>query len=81
MGEQSEPIKVLLIEDNYQYAKTIEKILLKEKTVLFEIKYADALSDGLETIEDQNIDLILLDLMLPDSEGIETFVKVNEKAP
>jgi len=72
-----EPIKVLLIEDNPGYAHLLREMLAEAKTSPFEMECADHLSIGLERLADGDIDVVLLDLSLPDSMGFDTFVKVN----
>jgi DNA-binding response OmpR family regulator len=61
-------MKILIIEDS----KMINKLLHKELTSLgFEVEQAHTLKEGWELIENNNFDLIILDLHLPDGEGIE----------
>lgn len=74
------PIKVLMIEDSAVHAQLIEGMLRKGKTRSFEVFARDHLQSGLERLEQGNIDVILLDLMLPDSEGLATFTSVHERA-
>ena len=47
----------------------------------FEIDWVTRLSEGLERLTEGGIDLVLLDLGLPDSRGLETFVKAYAQAP
>jgi len=61
-------MNILIIEDS----KMINKLLYKELTNLgFNVKQAYTLHEGWELIEQNNFDLIILDLHLPDGEGIE----------
>lgn len=66
--------RVLLIEDNPADSKLI-KSLLEEAKQTFAITAAGSLTSGLKQL-DQNWDVILLDLALPDSTGVETFQTV-----
>ena len=77
------PIKILLIEDSLTAARHTQKMLAKEKSAQFdvEIEYADRLSAGLEHIAKGGIDIVLLDLSLPDSDGLHTFTRVQTQAP
>ena len=45
-----------------------------------ELKSVDRLSVGLEHIAEGEIDVILLDLMLPDSHGLHTFREISNRA-
>ncbi len=74
-----EAINVLLIEDNPGDADLIADMLEHRKTI--ELVYADRLARGLEFLKIQSISLILLDLSLPDSLGMNTFCKVHLQVP
>ncbi|MCI0563042.1 MAG: response regulator [Nitrososphaera sp.] len=81
MGDQNKKIiKVLLIEDSAEDVRILQEVLAQELSGLFEVLHEGSLSKGLSRLEEGNIDLILLDLVLPDSRGIDTLVKVREKA-
>lgn len=71
--------KILLIEDNPGDARLIQEMLAEAKASTIEIECLDNLSDGLERLSRGGIDLVLLDLLLPDSQGIETFTSVYSK--
>ena len=63
-------IKVLLIEDNPGDARLIREELAGHR---IEVAHADRLGRGLELLAEGGVDVILLDLSLPDSHGFETF--------
>lgn len=77
----SENFKILLIEDDYASTVLMQEILSESREHSFELECFDRLSSGLERLEKGNIDLILLDLGLPDSKGFGTFAKVHSFAP
>jgi len=58
---------VLIIEDEPDIRKTIEYNLAKES---FNVLQASSISEGERAIKDQKIDVIILDLMLPDGSGL-----------
>ncbi len=72
---------ILLIEDKPGDARLIHFMLWEAPGKLFSVDHADRLSAGLERITAGGIDLILLDLHLPDSKGLATFLSVYEHAP
>jgi diguanylate cyclase (GGDEF)-like protein len=72
---------VLLIEDNAGDARLIREMLREEAGSPFDLRSVDRLSRGLEALSKQAASLVLLDLTLPDSHGIETFSKVYAHAP
>jgi len=75
------PIRVLLIEDNPGDAHLIRILLEEVENAAFEVERADRLSSGLERLARGGIDVILLDLSLPESQGLPTLLKTKEKAP
>ncbi|NJR22275.1 MAG: PAS domain S-box protein [Richelia sp. CSU_2_1] len=74
-------LKILLIEDNPQEAELIE-YLLSEISISQQVSVtkADRLREAQDLLEQENFDIILLDLSLPDSRGIETVARVQEYA-
>lgn len=75
------PLKILLIEDNPGDARLLQEMLVEIKDASFELEWVDELSTGLERLTEGDIDAILLDLSLPDSQGIATFTQVYTQAP
>jgi signal transduction histidine kinase len=75
------PIKVLLIEDNEEHVAFLRQLLASSESVQFELHTAGDVQHGVERLKDGGIQLILLDLTLPDSDGLETFLRVMEAAP
>lgn len=73
---ETKNIKVLLIEDNPGDARLIREHLTEVNSTNFEIILADRLLRGLEILNGDDIDIVLLDLSLPDSQGIDTFTKI-----
>lgn len=75
------PVRTLVIEDNTDYAQLVERKLNRAKNATFEIVCAGSLSEGFRQLETRDFDLVLLDLNLPDSEEIDTFVKLHHRFP
>jgi len=74
-------IKVLLIEDNPGDARLIREMLAEVETPKFDLEWVKRLSAGLERLDQGGIDALLLDLGLPDSQGLDTFTRVHAQAP
>ncbi|MBT5874873.1 MAG: response regulator [Candidatus Latescibacteria bacterium] len=74
-------ISVLLIEDNPIHARLIQNLLEESTTSVFDLNSADRLSTGIERLSGGNIDVVLLDLVLPDSQELETLERVRAAAP
>ena len=74
-------IKVLLIEDNPLDVRLIAIMLRDSAPGLFALEQVDRLEDGLRRLAAGDINVVLVDLSLPDSHGLETFSKVHAQAP
>ncbi|HVL37620.1 MAG TPA: EAL domain-containing protein [Burkholderiales bacterium] len=72
---------VLLIEDNPGDARLIREMLAEEAEAPFALHWAGRLSQGLARLREEPFALVLLDLSLPDSLGLETFTRVYAQAP
>jgi DNA-binding response OmpR family regulator len=73
-------LKVLLVEDDQEFADILKFRLSKEVNPRLEITCFPTLQQALGAVEERTWDLILLDLMLPDSSGIQTFTTMRSKA-
>ena len=71
------PINVLIVEDNPPDARFIKEMLNDSDNTDFEISFAVTLEEGINNLQDNNIDIILLDINLPDSQGLDTLKKFN----
>ncbi len=74
---ETKNIKILLIEDNPADARLITEMIWDTDAHTFEVKQVDRLSAGLELLSGEEFDVILLDLSLPDSRGMNTFDKIE----
>ncbi|WP_392535787.1 response regulator [Nostoc sp. C117] len=75
-----EYIKVLLVEDNPGDVFLLQEFLKEVNTVLVELMPVEQLSQALKQLEKEIFDVILLDLSLPDSQGLETFIIAHQQA-
>ena len=74
-------ICVLLLEDNSGDAYLVKQQLRQLDDFEFEIVEAQYLKDAIALLQERKFDAVLLDLMLPDSRGLETFFAVNKQTP
>jgi diguanylate cyclase (GGDEF)-like protein len=72
---------VLLIEDNPGDARLIQEMIGDEPEAPFVVHVVDRLANGLERLATDEIALVILDLSLPDSFGLDTFTKVYTHSP
>ena len=76
---------VLLIEDKLDNIKLLEDLLSKSqhtslaKGLTFLVTSATTLRESVQSLEAHTFDVILLDLDLPDSHGLNTLIKLREK--
>ena len=75
-----EAISLLLIEDNPGDARLIREMIGEAPGTKFELSIADRLSHGIESIARGDFDLVILDLSLPDAQGLECFLQAHRHA-
>lgn len=77
--DSPESVNILLIEDNPDDVAYVQQILTEEPGSPFHIESVVRLSDGLARLSKDGIDVVLLDLSLPDSRGVETLEKFHQQ--
>jgi signal transduction histidine kinase len=75
--------RVLLVEDNQGDAGLVRFALRAESggDYSFSAAHVVRLEDALETLREKPFDLVLLDLSLPDAQGLDTLARIREAAP
>lgn len=73
--------KVLLVEDNAGDARLMREYLNDPAGASFQLEHTTTLQSGLDRLAQGGLDLVLLDLSLPDSPMPETFQRVHACAP
>ena len=74
-------LNVLLIEDSPDYAELVQEWLSAAgDQVAFVLNWTDSLCAGLNRLSQGGVDVILLDLGLPDSEGMDTYLATRTNA-
>ncbi len=71
------PVRILLIEDNRGDARLLEQMLRDAQALRWELDWADSLEQGIARLQRGGVDLVMLDLDLPGSSGIETVLRVR----
>jgi DNA-binding response OmpR family regulator len=69
----------LLIEDNSGDAYLIEEHLEEFANFSYELSNVGTLKEGLNILKEQPFDVVLLDIVLPDSDGVNTFFRVHNQ--
>ena len=75
------PFKILLVEDDLISRTVLQKLLAKSSLPISEVKSAESLGGAFELLDNNHFDVVLLDLNLPDSESLDTLVRVTERHP
>lgn len=68
-------LSILLIEDDHAFVKLIVRFLTKES---HEVKHAISGEEGLKLFQEKTPDLVLLDMILPGMDGLETLRKLKK---
>jgi DNA-binding response OmpR family regulator len=69
-------LKILLVEDNEGDERLIRELLCEQKLISFNIDLATSLKESADKISKIKYDIILLDLGLPDSSGVDTLIRL-----
>lgn len=69
-------MNILLVEDNKAISKALKYNLEQNK---FNILIAETIKDALKLLKSENIDLIILDVTLPDGDGFELYKDIKDK--
>ena len=77
----SETLRILVVEDNPADADFIQEVLPETGPVSFQVEVVARLAAALTRLARPGIDLVLLDLGLPDSQGLSTFLKLRLAMP
>jgi PAS domain S-box-containing protein len=75
------PITILLVEDNPGDACLVRELLRGHDSLRAEIIHVQRLREAVEELSRSTVDVILLDLSLPDSQGLQTVSRMLEAAP
>ncbi len=74
-------VKILLIEDNLAEARLLQEFLKQAQTKEFSLVHVQRLRDAFSELSQQIYDVILLDLTLPDSQGLSSLPLLISHAP
>jgi signal transduction histidine kinase len=77
----SSPVVIGLVEDNPADARLIQEMLREPPVTPFRVEWWPRLDKALVNLAQAPVDVLLLDLGLPDSQGLSTFDRVYGMAP
>lgn len=79
---EKKALTVLLVEDSPDYAELVQDWLaVSRDDMSFVLNWTDTVSAGVKRLAAGGVDVILLDLGLPDSNGAPTYAKIRAQAP
>jgi GAF domain-containing protein len=74
-------MRILLVEDNPADVRLLREYLLDTGANHYKFFQVNRLADGIECLATEQVDIVLLDLGLPDSQGLDTFYRMHACAP
>ncbi len=74
-------LEILLVEDNKGDAVMLQGMLEPREIGNFNISVVETLQEAKDYVKSKHVDVILLDLTLPDSSGLETVTRFREACP
>jgi PAS domain S-box-containing protein len=72
---------ILLIEDNRNDIRLIRELLSESSVISFDLEAVAELSEGMKLLSQKKYDVVLLDIILPDSIGPDTFIELKKRFP
>lgn len=75
-----EGLRIMLVEDDPDDAFLLRDMLAEVPSVEFELVHVERLQEALQRIGQEQLDVVLLDLSLPDSQGLSTFTELHGHA-
>jgi len=75
------PLHILLVEDNPGDARLLRETLRDVEVLPFKLTHVGRLDEAIKCLKAQTFDVVLLDLHLPDSDGLDTVQHVTAAAP
>src|SRR5919106_1272393 len=77
----AQPVRVLLVEDDHGDARLFREMLADAGAAPSGLVWSQRLDEALQRLNTESFEVILLDLSLPDSQGLETFTQVHVHSP
>jgi DNA-binding response OmpR family regulator len=74
-------LKILLIEDNLAEARLLQEFIKLTKSQNFSLVHVQKLQEGINKLNNEKYDVILLDLTLPDSQGLASIPQLLQQNP
>jgi len=79
--DQVKPVRLLLVEDNPGDARLLQEELKEVASARFEVRHVTRMAEALAAVGEPWVDVVLLDLSLPDGHGLSNIERVVQAAP
>ena len=76
---RSDRISALLVEDNPADARLLREAVREAEATHINLTHVDTLEKALVRIGEQHFDVVMLDLSLPDADGIDTLLRFTRE--
>ncbi len=77
----TEPLQILIVAQDAADNTLLEGRLVQSGLDIGAVRRVDCLAGALEALRDRSFDIVLLDLRLPDSQGVESVTRLQARAP
>lgn len=74
-------LKILIVEDEALFDVLLQRMLAKSSLPIAQIESAKSLDAAFKLLDNSQFDVVLLDLNLPDSSGLDTLVRTSQQYP
>ena len=81
MTGETSPLRLLLVEDNPGDARLLQEILREVESPPIDLALVERMEEAEKALGNGTFDAILLDLSLPDTQGMDTVTRALEAAP
>jgi len=75
------PVKVLLVEDNPDHARLLRRMLIEPGSLETELTHVERMSEAEKHLARHAVDIIVIDLALPDAQGLGAVRRAHAAAP
>ncbi|HEX8438102.1 hybrid sensor histidine kinase/response regulator [Archangium sp.] len=79
--DEGRALRLLLVEDNPGDARLLQEELKEVPSVRFEVRHVTRLADAVQVVEEPGLDVVLLDLSLPDGHGLSNIERLLQASP
>ncbi|HEX8823597.1 MAG TPA: ATP-binding protein [Archangium sp.] len=79
--DEGRPLRLLLVEDNLGDARLLQEELREVTSVRFEVRHVTRLAEAVTEVAESGLDVVLLDLSLPDGHGLSNIERMVQAAP